>query len=206
MRAGLRALLLTQAQIEVVGESDGGGLAEEARRRGADVLVLDPVLLPRPAPVAATSPVDPRPPGRAGAPGMVLLVDEPDEELLASAVRAGVRGLVLREGPIEDVVQAVRAVSAGDAWVARPLTGLLLEALAHPGPPPGVRRALRTLTGREREVLLLMGEGLANADIADVLSVSLSTVKYHVSNILSKLGARDRAAAIALVHGGALRR
>lgn len=116
---------------------------------------------------------------------------------LVDAVRAGIRGLVVQDGPADELIRAIRAVHSGSGWVAQPLVCALLDGLAA-GPLP-VEPALDVLTAREREVVAAVGRGLSNQEIAQFLTVGTRTVKFHVSNILAKLGLASRGQLIALV-------
>jgi DNA-binding NarL/FixJ family response regulator len=130
---------------------------------------------------------------------LVVLADRTHaaEDQLAAALRTGARGLVPKEGPTEDLIRAIEVVAAGEALLAPPFTRYLLDRLAGRAPLMTLR-SLTPLTARERQVLALVAEGMSNAEIAAELSICESTVKYHVSGILTKLNLRDRAQAVVL--------
>lgn len=132
----------------------------------------------------------------------IVLFPTTDSDRLTAAIRAGVRGAVLREGPISDLMTAVHSVATGRRFVSTELVTSLLDGLTQIEPPlaeplPDLRVPL---TRRETEVLTLLTAGHGNAEIADRLSITTATVKYHVSNLLRKLGATDRSHAIALAY------
>lgn len=196
IRAGLRTVLAAHVDLEVVGEADDGcQVVGAARRLRCDVVVIDITML---AGIGSQSGA--RPASHDGlSSGLVVLVDRTHaaEDQLEAALRCGAHGLVRKEGPIEEVVQAIRLVAAGEALVAPPFTRRLLHRFAGSVPvtaPP----SLASLTTRERQVLVLVAEGLSNTEIAAALTVCESTVKYHVSAIFTKLGLRDRAQAVAV--------
>lgn len=137
--------------------------------------------------------------GRQPVRGVVLLVtgDAPDDDLLAAAIRRGARGIVTPDAPVERIASAVSTVSSGGAYIAPPLAGRVLDALSDAGSAALPAYAATVLTPREQEVLDLLGRGKSNADIADKLVLSVSTVKHHVSSVLRKLGLRSRVEAVA---------
>jgi DNA-binding NarL/FixJ family response regulator len=120
------------------------------------------------------------------------------DDYIIEALRAGASGFLLKDAPVEELVRAVRAVAAGDAQLAPAVTKRLLDQVARRLPAAVARdsRALADLTEREREVLRLLAAGMSNAEIAAALVVSEATVKSHVSNVLQKLGLRDRVQAV----------
>ncbi|MFD4669164.1 LuxR C-terminal-related transcriptional regulator [Lentzea sp. NPDC058450] len=115
----------------------------------------------------------------ASGPGTVAVL--PSSDAVEGLVRLGVTGLVLADDPLEDVVRAIHDVARFGGWVSPRLVPALL-----PGPPPA------SLTSRERETLRLVAEGRENAEIAEAMFITVSAVKYHVSNLLRKFGCRDR--------------
>ena len=121
------------------------------------------------------------------------------DDYIIAALRAGASGFLLKDAPTAKVVEAVRAVAAGDAVLSPAVTRQLLDQVGRRLPAavvPGARRASPQLTEREREVLRMLAAGLSNAEIAGALVVSEATVKSHVSNLLGKLGLRDRVQAV----------
>jgi DNA-binding NarL/FixJ family response regulator len=137
------------------------------------------------------------------APPVLVLTTFEDEATLAGALRAGAAGFLLKGVPAEDLQRAVRAVAAGQSWLDPTVTGRVLTSYRE-GPVPAEPGAeVLLLTPREREVLALIGEGLSNLEIAARLTLGEGTVKTHVGHIFTKLGLRDRAAAVvfAFDHG-----
>jgi DNA-binding NarL/FixJ family response regulator len=128
-----------------------------------------------------------------------------DDEALAGMLRAGATGFVLKGVTAEELHRAVRVVAEGGAWLDPAVTGRVLAMYrAAPASPAAQPGAMRLLTGREREVLGLIGEGCTNAEIAERLFVSEGTVKTHVNHLFTKLDLRDRAAAIIFAYDNGL--
>ena len=131
---------------------------------------------------------------------IVLTTFDTDEEAFA-ALRAGASGFLLKNAPPEELLAAIRVVASGDAVVAPRITRRLLDRFAGQlGPPPAVDGRLDQLTDREREVLLLIAQGMSNGEIAERLFLAEATVKTHVGRILAKLDARDRVQAVVLAY------
>jgi DNA-binding NarL/FixJ family response regulator len=206
VRAGLRGILRERFGFEIVGElGDGIGVVAAVGRAEPDVVLMD-VRMPDVDGVTATRRV------RAEYPAMpvLALTTFDDDEALAGMLRAGAAGFVLKGVPAEELQRAVRVVAEGGAWLDPAVTHRVLDVYRAAPPPgePGGDDALRWLTDREREVLVLIGEGGNNAEIAEALVVSVGTVKTHINNVFAKLGLRDRAAAVIfayehdLVRGG----
>ncbi|MPY99167.1 MAG: DNA-binding response regulator [Actinophytocola sp.] len=196
---GLAAVLNTRRGLTVVALAPGAAaVVSLLPRQRPDVLVVDTT-------IAATdvlwlSGLT----GRhttTGVRGVVLLAtgdgDAPDDELLAAAIRRGVRGIVAPDAPVEHIASAISTVSSGGAYIAPPLAGRVLDALSDVGGAALPAYAATVLTPREQQVLDLLGRGKSNADIADKLVLSVSTVKHHVSSVLRKLGLRSRVEAVA---------
>ncbi|HEY1628048.1 MAG TPA: response regulator transcription factor [Streptosporangiaceae bacterium] len=193
VRAGLRGILRTQFGFDVVGEcADGTTVVATAASLAPDVVLMD-VRMPLVDGVAATRAL------RAvdGAPPVLALTTFDDDEVLAGMLRAGAAGFVLKGVPAEDLQQAVRMVADGGAWLDPAVTGRVLAAYrAAPAMPATRDPAFDSLTGRELEVLTLIGSGKTNAEIAADLVVSEGTVKTHINHVFTKLRLRDRAAAV----------
>jgi DNA-binding NarL/FixJ family response regulator len=176
----------------VVGEaSDGQEAVALVRRLQPDVVLMDirmPVLDGLGATAALT---------RAGSPARVLILTTYDaDEYLYDAMRAGACGFLLKDVRREQLADAVRTVAAGESLLHPALTRRLVERFVQ-GPPPGRRPpALASLTGREIEVLRLVGRGLSNTEIAAELFLGEATVKTHLGRVLAKLGLRDRVQAV----------
>lgn len=201
VRAGLRSLLEADPSIAVVGEADDGvdAVALVARTR-PDVVLLD-VRMPRMDGLEATRLIR----GRFPATGVIILTTFGLDEYVVAAVRGGASGFLLKDGDADDLIRAVHAVARGDALMApEALRALLDEFAARPGTSAADRARLAALTPREREVLRLVAAGRTNAEISDELAVSTATTKTHISNLLMKLQARDRAALVIAAYEGGL--
>lgn len=200
VRTGLRMILEAEPGIQVAGEvADGVEALRETRSLRPDVILMD-IRMPNMDGVEATRRI-------AGLgvsnPSKVLILTTFDlDEYIIEALRAGASGFLLKDTPAERLVEAIRVVAAGDALLAPSVTRRLLDKFATKLPPvdPDLPRALASLTERETEVLKLMARGLSNAEIAQQLYVTETTVKTHVSRLLAKLGLRDRAQAVVLAY------
>ena len=202
VRAGFRALLDAQADIEVVGEAgDGEEAVELVRRRRPEIVLMD-VRMPRLDGLEATRRIT-SDPGLAGTRVVVLTTFELDEYVFG-ALRAGASGFLLKDIDPPDLLAAVRVVAEGEALLAPRLTRRLIEAFVRQeraAPRPVTEGdELEELTPREREVLTLVGRGLSNAEIADELVLSPLTAKTHVARLFAKLGARDRAQLVVVAY------
>jgi NarL family two-component system response regulator LiaR len=190
VRGGLRLFLLAFDDLELVGEASNGkkalALCEQAQ---PDVVLMD-LVMPEMNGIEATKAIRARYPNIQ----VVALTSFPEEELVRGALDAGSVGYLLKNASAGDLSAAIRAAHAGQATLAPEAT----EALIHGQQMVEPLNLVNDLTPREREVLSLMVEGISNAKIAEKLVISHSTVKFHVSNILSKLGVSSRAEAIAL--------
>jgi DNA-binding NarL/FixJ family response regulator len=202
VRAGFRALLDAQADIEVTGEAaDGVEAVELARREPPDIVLMD-VRMPRMDGLEATRRVTSEP-TLAGTRVIVLTTFELDEYVFG-ALRVGASGFLLKDIDPPDLLTAVRVVADGEALLAPRLTRRLIEAFVEQerAAPRAVTEGdeLQELTPREREVLTLVGRGLSNAEIADELVLSPLTAKTHVARLFSKLDARGRAQLVVLAY------
>jgi len=191
VRVGLRGILRSEFGFDVVGEcANGGEVIAAVETLTPDVVLMD-VRMPLVDGVQATEELR----RRDGSPPVLALTTFDDDEVLAGVLRAGASGFVLKGVPGEDLHRAVRAVAGGGAWLDPAVTGRVL-AIYRSAPPPRAGRdpALDALTGREREVLALIGQGKSNAEIAAELFVSDGTIKTHINHLFTKLQLRDRAA------------
>jgi DNA-binding NarL/FixJ family response regulator len=200
VRAGFRALIDAEPDLGVVAEAaDGEEAVEVATRHRPDVVLMD-VRMPRTDGLRATARLtaDPR---LAGTRVIVLTTFELDEYVFG-ALRAGAAGFLLKDVEPADLLEAVRIVAAGEALLAPRHTRRLIEAFVEQAGRAPVRDdgRLDELTGREREVLTLVGQGLSNAEIAERLVLSPLTAKTHVARLFQKLGARDRAQLVVLAY------
>ena len=201
VRAGFRAILEEQDDLDVVGEAEDGGEAVAiARELRPDVVLMD-VRMPGVDGIEATQ----RLLRDGDAPRVLILTTFDLDEYVYEALKAGASGFLLKDAPRDQLVGAVRTVAAGDALLAPALVRRLIEDFVR-RPAPGARSPaeLDALTERELEVLTLVARGLANAEIATRLFVSEATVRTHVTHILAKLGLRDRVQAVVLAYESGL--
>ena len=197
VRAGFRAILELQDDIEVVGEAENGAEAVAlAARRSPDVILMD-IRMPVLDGVEATRRLV-----AGGSPSRILVLTTFDlDEYVHAAIRAGASGFLLKDVAPSKLLEAIRIVADGDALLAPSVTRRLLERFASTLPRRDVStEALAALTARETEVLRLLAAGLSNAEIAAELVVSQATVKTHISSLLRKLGLRDRVQAVILAY------
>ncbi|GHJ53534.1 response regulator [Micromonospora chersina] len=203
VRAGFRMVLDSQPDLAVVGEAiDGADALRVLDRVEADVVVMD-LRMPTMDGVEATRRICARPAG--GRPRVLVLTTFDTEADAFAALRAGASGFLLKNVPPEDLLAAIRVVAEGDSVVAPSITRRLLDRFAGQlGPAPAEDPRLAQLTEREREVLLLVAQGLSNAEIAARVHVAEATVKTHVGRILAKLQLRDRVQAVVLAYESGL--
>jgi len=190
MRAGFKAVLEATGSIEVVAEAATGEEAVAAATRHAPDVVLMDIRMPGMDGIEATR--------RLPRQRVLILTTFGLDEYIIEALRAGASGFRLKDAPTQQVVDAVRAVAAGDAVLAPAVARRLLDQAGRRLPAAVSRTpdGLAELTDREQEVLRMLAVGMSNAEIAGALVVSEPTVKTHVSNLLGKLGLRDRVQAV----------
>ena len=199
VREGLRMILDAEPDLAVVGTAcDGAQAISEVRRLRPDVVLMD-IRMPGMDGLAATRSVL----GTAGMPPcrVIVLTTFDVDEHVYEALRAGASGFLLKDVPAAQLVHAIRVVAGGEALLAPSVTRRLIASFTGAPPPrppepvaalPGVSE----LTARELEVLVLLADGLSNAEIAARLFVGEATVKTHVARVLMKLGVRDRVQAV----------
>jgi DNA-binding NarL/FixJ family response regulator len=203
VRAGFRALLDAQPDIEVVAEApDGLQAVEHAQRTRPDIVLMD-IRMPRLDGLEATRRITTDP--LLSRTRVIALTTFELDEYVFGALRAGASGFLLKDIEPEDLLTAVRVVAAGEALLAPRLTRRLIEAFVEQERVPVTEGdQLRELTPREREVLTLVGRGLSNGEIADQLVLSPLTAKTHVARLFSKLDARDRAQLVVVAYENGL--
>jgi DNA-binding NarL/FixJ family response regulator len=200
VRSGFRMILSVEPDLEVVGEAgDGAEALDRARERRPDVVLMD-VQMPRRDGIRATADLVAEDLGH-----VVILTTFDRDDYLFAALEAGASGFLLKNSRGEQLVDAVRAVGNGHALLSPEVTRRVIAEMATRQPTrQQVPAPLELLTEREREVLVLLGEGLSNAEIASRLVLGEATIKTHVSNCLAKLHLRDRVQAVVLAHRAGL--
>ena len=192
VRGSFRLLVETDPGLQVIGEAATGAEAVEITARDKPDVVLMDVRMPVMDGIEATRRITG---AEQTAETRVLILTTFDlDDYVYAALRAGASGFLLKDTPPGDLLAAIRVIAAGDALLAPPITRRLIAEFARrpqPGKQPAA--ALDGVTDREREVLTLIGRGLSNDEIAQALHITMATTKTHVSRLLAKLGARDRA-------------
>jgi DNA-binding NarL/FixJ family response regulator len=203
IRAGFRVLLDSADDIEVVGEAvDGQQAVDMTRQDRADVVLMD-IRMPGMDGLVATRRIS-ADDNLAGVKVIILTTFESDEYVY-QALRAGASGFLVKDTEPAELIQAIRVVARGDALLSPSVTRRLITDLAsRPDRPKLSDKVLSGLTEREREVLALVAEGLSNDEIAGRLFLSPLTSKTHVSRILTKLNARDRAQLVVIAYESGL--
>jgi DNA-binding NarL/FixJ family response regulator len=191
VRGGFRALLDAQDDISVVGEAaDGAEVVRVALELHPDVILMD-IRMPGVDGLAATRLIARD--ERLSQVKVIILTTFDLDEYVFEAIRVGANGFLVKDTEPAELVRAVRAVVAGDALLSPRVTRRLIEEFATRAKDPGGLPQLDALTDRERQVMVLVAEGLTNDEIAQRLIMSAATAKTHVSRAMIKLGARDRA-------------
>jgi len=198
VRAGFRMIVQSQPDMQVAGEAaDGQEAIDLVRKERPDVVLMD-IRMPRLDGIAATRQV-------TSTTRVVILTTFELDEYVFDALAAGASAFLLKAAPPEDLIKAIRVVAQGDALLAPSVTRRLIEEFAkRPEPAPRKSKELETLTEREHEVLREVARGLTNAEIAQRLHVSETTVKTHVAHLLDKLDLRDRVQAVILAYEAGL--
>jgi DNA-binding NarL/FixJ family response regulator len=191
VRAGFAALLNAHADIEVIGQAeDGAHCVDLVADLDPDIVLMD-VRMPLMDGIEATRTIV-----AANAETRIIMLTTFDiDDYVFDAIRAGASGFLLKDAPPAELAEAVRIVAGGEALLAPSVTKRVIEHFATGGQKPN-RTALPELTDREREILIQVARGASNTEIASSLHIAVQTVKTHVSRILYKLDARDRAQAV----------
>ena len=199
IRSGFATILNTEPDIEVVGQAGNGEEGVQlALELKPDVICMD-VQMPVMDGIEATRKLT-----EAGCPSSVLILTTFDrDDFLFETLQAGASGFLLKTAEAEQLIDAIHVLGAGDGLLSPQVTRRVIARFASTRPTPTNTPQVDELTSRERDTLLALARGLSNAEIAKELFVSPETVKTHVSNILMKLGLRDRIAAViwAYEHG-----
>ncbi|MEO1061208.1 MAG: response regulator transcription factor [Actinomycetota bacterium] len=203
VRSGLRLLLDVEPDIEVVAEAaDGAEAARMVAEHQPDVVLMD-VRMPGTDGIEATEQVV----ARHGSVRVLILTTFDDDEVVFASLQAGASGFLLKNAPPEELIEAVHVVASGEALLDPAVTRRVIEAVSEGRPAtvePELRERLDELTEREREVLVQLAGGGSNVEIAAELYVGEATIKTHVSNVLTKLGLRDRVQAVVFAYESGL--
>jgi DNA-binding NarL/FixJ family response regulator len=197
VRAGLRMIVEAADDLRVVAEAKDGIEAIEATRRTRPDIVLMDIRMPRMDGIEATRQIIA---GSDHPPRLLMLTTFDLDEYVFDALHAGASGFLLKDAPPEQLVAGIRVVAQGDSLLAPSLTTRLIESFVRDRTRAQKPPELDELTTRELEILGLIAHGLSNAEIAEQLVVSGTTVKTHVARVLSKLGLRDRVQAVVLAY------
>jgi DNA-binding NarL/FixJ family response regulator len=201
MRAGLRAVLSSDPEIELVGEAaDGRAAIDQVRALSPDVVLMD-VRMPGLDGIAATRELT----ATAPAAKVLMLTTFEEDDYIFGGLAAGAAGFLLKRTSPEELIAAIHTVAAGDSLLSPSVTKRVITEMAKaPRRDDRTRERLDVLTPREQEVLALIGRGLSNGEIATELVVEESTVKTHVKRILQKLQLRDRVHAVIVAYESGL--
>ena len=201
MRTGISMILDAEPDIEVVAlVADGSAAVTRALELKPDVVVMD-IRMPWVDGVEATRQIIDSQPADDSAIAVLVLTTYHVDEAVRDSLRAGASGFVLKDAAPDELVAAIHAVAAGEAWLDPAVAkGLLAEFKGRPESPLPKSDQITRLTQREREVLVLVAHGMANKAIADHLFVSEATIKTHVSRLLMKMAIHDRAGAVAVAY------
>ena len=201
MRMGFRMVLEAEEDIAVVGEaSDGTSALAQAKALHPDVILMD-VRMPGMNGIEATELIARDCPGTR----VLILTTFDLDEYAFAGLRAGASGFLLKDTRPAELAEAIRTVASGEAVVSPRITQRMLEMFASSLPNSGTPAQasdprIDSLTPREKEILVLMSQGMSNAEIAEHLVVSATTVKTHVGNVLAKLDVRDRVQAVVVAY------
>lgn len=188
IRQGLKTLLELESDLQIIGEAENGQMGlQQSEHLHPDVVLMD-IRMPVMDGVAATHAITQRSPGTK----VLILTTFDDEEYVTAALQQGAIGYLLKDTPSEDLAIAIRAAHKGYTQISPGIVPKLMSRLSVSAEPPTPPTELEHLTPREREVLTLIAQGANNREIAKALYISEGTVKNHVTNLLNRLGLRDR--------------
>ena len=199
IRSGFAMILSVEPDIAVVGQASTGAQAVALAASLRPAVVLMDVQMPVMDGIEATAAIV-----AAGAAKVLILTTFDRDDYLFAGLTAGASGFLLKNADPDELVAAVRTLAQGHALLAPEVTQRVIAAMTGGGAPPPPLPELERLTEREREVLILIGHGRSNSEIAAELFLGEATVKTHVSNCLAKLGVRDRVQAVVLAHRAGL--
>jgi DNA-binding NarL/FixJ family response regulator len=202
VRAGIRLILAAHHDLEIVGEAPNGREAVELTVRHRPRIVLLDIQMPVMDGLSALREILRTAPGTH----VVMLTTFGEDAYLTEALADGAAGFLLKDSAADDLAPAVRAVARGEAFLSPAVTRRVLDTFNPGDASRSVRAAARleVLSDREREVLVLLGQGMSNADIGERLWIAEATVKTHVSRVLTKLGCENRVQAALLAHDAGL--
>ncbi|WP_255437035.1 response regulator [Actinoplanes solisilvae] len=202
IRAGIRAILDNDGGIEVVAEAGDGAAAVESVRRHRPAVVLLDIRMPTMDGLTAAAEIR----RVAPATGVLVLTTFGEDDYIVRAIAAGAAGFLLKSSDPRELTTAIRAVAGGAAYLSPRVAHRVITDLAGPrlGSGAAARGRVQALTDREREVLILVGKGLSNAEIGRRLFLVEGTVKAYVSSLLSRLGVRNRVQAAILAYEAGL--
>lgn len=202
VRMGLRVLIGSEDDLELVGEAEDGRQAVDlVRRTHPDVVLMD-IRMPQLDGIAALRQIAADP--DLAAVRVIMLTTFELDEYVFEALQGGAAGFLIKDSEPVEMLRAIRVVAAGESLLSPSVTRRVVESFANRSAVRGVHPGLGELTEREREVLGLIGEGLSNAEIAHRLVVSPATARTHVSRAMIKLGARDRAQMVVFAYQSGL--
>ncbi|MFD3525230.1 response regulator [Streptomyces sp. NPDC058653] len=196
VRAALRMVITDAPDLDVVGEAGTGAEAVRLTAELApDVVVMD-IRMPGTDGIRATEQITAGP----GSTHVIVLTTFDEDEYVYGALRAGAAGFLVKDMALDDILAAIRVVAGGDGLIAPGVTRRLIKEFAGRPASAPARRSVSGITDREREVLVLVGRGLSNTEIAAELSISVATAKTYLTRLLAKLGARDRVQLVILAY------
>jgi DNA-binding NarL/FixJ family response regulator len=200
VRSGLKMILESESDLQVIAEAENGIEAVRAAKRDNPDVVLMDVRMPEMDGLEATRRIASEAPDTK----VIMLTTFDLDDYVYEALRGGAAGFLLKDAPADDLIDAVRIVADGGALLAPSITKRLISEFANRSQPAAQPQGLKDLTERETEVLGLVARGLSNTEIAEELFVSETTVKTHVSHMLTKLHLRDRVQAVVLAYESGL--